>query len=485
MQTLIYKIFTRKFSLSLQADALLYLSDVIAQKGMDHASAQAWLELLADTWTKREEGKPLVELGPLKALVSAITSADTTTTTTTTQADGPWAPDLFSVINAFDVPSWWFDPGQKKFTKPFDSSEMLAPAEAKAALFRQRYDLLKQRVLRNENFMPVSFSNSEKDRLYQLSTVDSLQGREGEHFLLLGMLAQMEEGRVFLEDKDGSIELDLARLPSQSPSGLYTEGCFVLADGYVKDNVFVVEQLGFPPPEPRTTTLQAFPNTNLFGAEPSVRTPAQLKAIEAEHDSGIVILSDVWLDHAPTMEALHALFEGFSQDVPPIAFILTGDFCSKPFVPGSGETAQYRDNLSALGQLIAGFPNIARQSHFVFVPGANDPWGQGALPKPPIPEFFTKRLASKLAKVTFATNPCRIRFCTQEIIVFREDLLKRIRRNSILPPAEDAEIVKHLVRTVVDQGHLCPLPQRIRPVYWAYDHAMRVYPIPDVLVLAD
>ncbi|KAJ1833473.1 DNA-directed DNA polymerase epsilon, subunit B, partial [Coemansia sp. RSA 2703] len=156
-----------------------------------------------------------------------------------------------------------------------------------------------------------------------------------------------------------------------------------------------------------------------------------------------------------------------------------------PFVPGSGDTAQYKDNMTALGQLIGTFPEIARNSHFVFVPGNNDPWGQGALPKPPIASYFTKRLGNRVTNVTFTTNPCRIKYCTHEIVVFREDLLKRIRRNSVLPPTEGTEIVKHLVRTVIDQGHLCPLPQRIRPIYWAYDHAMRLYPIPDVLILAD
>ncbi|KAJ2347004.1 hypothetical protein GGF43_004857, partial [Coemansia sp. RSA 2618] len=72
MQSLIYKVFTRKYSLSLQADALLLLNEVIAQNGLSAAQATKWLELLADTWTKREEGRPLVEAGPLKELVAAV-----------------------------------------------------------------------------------------------------------------------------------------------------------------------------------------------------------------------------------------------------------------------------------------------------------------------------------------------------------------------------------------------------------------------------
>ncbi|KAJ1669021.1 DNA-directed DNA polymerase epsilon, subunit B, partial [Coemansia sp. RSA 25] len=492
MHSLIYKVFTRKFSLSLQADALLYLSDVIKQNEMTQTDAAKWLELLADTWAKREEGRPLVELAPLKDLVAAVISGTSSGLVTAAAMPGdPAKPssgsDLFTVIDAFDVPAWWYDPGKKIFTQPFDGGDILSSAESKAALFRQRYDLLKQRVMRNEKFMPVSFSDQEKDRFYKLSTVDSLQGREGERFLIFGMLSQLEEGKLFLEDKAGSIQLDFSELSSRQAAvnGLYTESCFVLIDGYVEDGVLKVEEIGLPPPESKETTKSAFPNVNLFGGQPSLRTEVQLRAIEVANDNGIIVMSDVWLDKQETMDALSTLFEGFSHSTPPIAFIFIGDFASKPFVPGSGETAQYRENMTALGQLIAGFPEIARQSQFVFVPGNNDPWGQGALPKPPISEYFTKRLTSRLANVSFTTNPCRIKYCTHEIVVFREDLLKRIRRNSVLPPVEGTEIVKHLVRTIVDEGHLCPLPQRIRPIYWAHDHAMRVYPIPDVLILAD
>lgn len=41
------------------------------------------------------------------------------------------------------------------------------------------------------------------------------------------------------------------------------------------------------------------------------------------------------------------------------------------------------------------------------------------------------------------------------------------------------------VKTILCQGHLSPLPLYVSPVYWAYDYAMRVYPVPDVIVFAD
>ena len=42
-----------------------------------------------------------------------------------------------------------------------------------------------------------------------------------------------------------------------------------------------------------------------------------------------------------------------------------------------------------------------------------------------------------------------------------------------------------LVKTILDQGHLCPLPLTSRPIHWQFDHALRLYPMPDVVILAD
>lgn len=41
------------------------------------------------------------------------------------------------------------------------------------------------------------------------------------------------------------------------------------------------------------------------------------------------------------------------------------------------------------------------------------------------------------------------------------------------------------VKTILSQGHLTPLPLYVSPVYWAYDYALRVYPVPDVVIFAD
>lgn len=45
--------------------------------------------------------------------------------------------------------------------------------------------------------------------------------------------------------------------------------------------------------------------------------------------------------------------------------------------------------------------------------------------------------------------------------------------------------LSQFVKTILSQGHLTPLPLYVSPVYWAYDNALRVYPVPDVIIFAD
>lgn len=58
-------------------------------------------------------------------------------------------------------------------------------------------------------------------------------------------------------------------------------------------------------------------------------------------------------------------------------------------------------------------------------------------------------------------------------------------RNCVRFPSSSMDIPNHFVKTILSQGHLTPLPLYVSPVYWAYDYALRVYPVPDMLVIAD
>lgn len=74
---------------------------------------------------------------------------------------------------------------------------------------------------------------------------------------------------------------------------------------------------------------------------------------------------------------------------------------------------------------------------FVFVPGPGDPGPGNVLPRPPLPHVLTSDLREQLPNAVFGTNPCRIRYCTQELVLFRDDIEQRMRRQCMMPPKRE------------------------------------------------
>ncbi|TPX59514.1 DNA-directed DNA polymerase [Powellomyces hirtus] len=510
----IYKILTKKYGLTLKTEALKYLETCVS----DHSPAELvdTLNYIATSYIQQQDGgHRLVDRASLERVVESINRKaaihksleDTGSVIPTNHSShggmaGGSDADLdvninieniaayMHVIDAFDVPRWKFRSDGKSFVEVAQSGHLLAGASQKAAGYRDRYDLIKERILRNEAFRASSFAR--KDDYLEIMPIKNLQGHKPGSYLLFGMLTQITEGKYHLEDPDALIELELDG-KIEKGMGLFTLNCFVLVEGlYTEERTFKVRTLGMPLPEPRAKSIAAFGhNVNFFGAPSTGDEQVILEKIESSMtDVMFVIVSDVWLDQPRVVMKLRQLFDGFSSEaaIRPLAFIFIGSFISTPYIFDGASAAAYRDCWNTLADLLSDFHDLAQNCHFIFIPGPNDPWNANILPRPGLPTFFTDRMRAKLAHAHFMSNPCRIKYCTQEIVVFREDLTNRMRRNCIVSPADSEDVVpieKHLVATIVDQAHLCPLPITVRPTYWAYDHALRIYPQPHLLVLAD
>ena len=144
--------------------------------------------------------------------------------------------------------------------------------------------------------------------------------------------------------------------------------------------------------------------------------------------------------------------KGFAES-PPLLFVFIGNFQSTPFVSSAVEIARYREAFDQLAALIAQYPYLASISHFVFVPGPNDPWAPETLPRPPLPSSVVSKLRGKVRNTYFPGNPCRycslirIKYFSQDIVVFREDLVNVLSRNAIFPSdiTQDLPIEKHVL----------------------------------------
>ncbi len=266
----------------------------------------------------------------------------------------------------------------------------------------------------------------------------------------------------------------------------------------------IISCSGSPIVENRSDAIKAIglQNTDIFNSIGSLSEFEKLREQEIEHgqEGMFVVLSDVYLDSPSVMERIEKMLAGYSSFDPLPIFVFMGNFTSRP-LSGGGSTKSMMGYFEDLASVISKFPRVANDGRFVFVPGPNDPGVTGVLPRGPIPNFFTSTLRSKVRHVTFASNPCRVRYFSKELVFFRDNLVGKMRRHCLLEPREEEEddddlvggvaspgqrqLTRHAIKTVFDQGHLSPLPLSASPIYWQLDHALRLYPFPDALIVGD
>lgn len=472
--------------------------------------------------------------------------------------------NYFKIVNAADQAKVSYDPVKLTFVftpakrdqnRDFRASlaSRICDTNASARVLPNRFHLVKNKIMRNENFQDMDDFNPlssivamQRDldktsatapAVMSITQIKNLLGRDGQNFLLLGLLSRNSKGNWCMEDPSGSIEIDISQtLPT---SGLYyVPGCVVLVEGiyFTVGNKFHVSSITHPPGEKREQTLEAIGNLDLLGLHGQTssnyisRLDNELKIrlyyLEKElTDHRIVILGgDIFLDELDTMQALKKVLTTLNDD-PPTVIVFHGSFTAVPVHASMNSknissTVQYRNNFDELAELISQFENIADNSTLVFVPGVNDAWGSmvsmGAahvLPQQPVPSRFTQKLKKVCKKVIFTSNPARMAYLSQEIVIFRDDITERFKRHGVPFPMEalarsdgpaNPEVTtirqlikaddqlpmkiresRKLVKTVLDQGHLSPFLTSIRPIVWSNDNALTLHPIPSTLIFCD
>lgn len=410
------------------------------------------------------------------------------------------------VIDIFAVPSWE-SASQASANAFFAGKRVTAPgkpiidasAPEKANMFRTRYELIRGKTLRNEKFAPPAsglLSFAKPSSYFRLTGIESLPGSGTTERLVLGMLTQLEEGTWFLEDLNGVIRLDLSQ--ANVTRGLHTECSFVIVQGrYIEidgeEPYFQVTAMGTPPAEKREASLTAMSkNPNLFGGQIDASESASLLKMEKEAvDTIFLFLSDVALNNSKVIAGLRYLFQGYLEDeVLPKLIVLMGNFLSHPFGQHVSDMTVLAEKFTELGTMIrTDFEALANECMFVIIPGTNDPGPGNVLPRPPMPNIVMRGFINAIGeeRVHLGTNPCRIRYLTQEIVLMRDDLMQKMVRHCAVKPdfGDSGPIPEHYVKSLVDQSHLCPLPNSSRPVLWRHAHAMWLFPLPHAIILAD
>ncbi|KAI0171134.1 DNA polymerase alpha/epsilon subunit B [Pestalotiopsis sp. NC0098] len=169
--------------------------------------------------------------------------------------------DWTKVINAYDQPRMVYNVSKKHFERDPTKPSLMPSAAHKTALFRNRYNVIHQRLLRNESFQtsavatakagPPSLKRSSSSTItaqqtYKITPIANLLGRHGSHHMLLGLLSISPTGTLTISDLTGTISLDLSQATSvPEDSAWFTPGMIVLVDGiYEEEEESVGKGLG-------------------------------------------------------------------------------------------------------------------------------------------------------------------------------------------------------------------------------------------------
>lgn len=347
---------------------------------------------------------------------------------------------VFSIINAFDVPKFKYSIEQKKYAIDKTKRNLLPTAEIRADFSIDRYTMLWQRTNRHELFSPAITGAANVGKKFQLSKVENLLSMSSvKDVVVLGMLAQLTENKFYIEDPTGCVPLDLNI--AQYHSGFFCEGSFVLVEGTYTDGTLVVSGLGFPPPEAANSSRAYFGSLNTWGGKSSTLLKSSSRLLEIERtntDATIVFLADCWLDDRTVLEKLKILLIGYNES-PPVAIVLMG-----PFLRNSTNPYALKDKLQALGAIISNeCVMLKNETDIILVPAIDDPVAPVIMPRPPLPYSLCANFCELVPRTVLATNPCRLQYCTQQIVVCRADLVTKLCRNTIHFP-EDGQLEDHV-----------------------------------------
>ncbi|KAH7729575.1 Protein POLE-2 [Aphelenchoides avenae] len=335
------------------------------------------------------------------------------------------------------------------------ASKRFIPTVRTAAWDSKVYDSMRKRYQLVESAI---------DETCRYVHIEYLYPRNGTDATILAMLTR--DGSKFIaEDLTGHLELQLDLSKAKFAPGLFFEGGIFLFKGHYDERVLTVHSVALP-------VLKA----NYFPRGYLVETSGKL-----EPDDRIVFLSDVWLDCEKVVSALYQMLSAFSTS-PPEVFVLCGHFLSLYRAHGYTEAAT--KSFAHLARILGDFKRQFSKTQFVLVPGPDDPAPMTVMPRPGLPPFV-RDLFKDLPNVHFATNPCRILYKGQSIVICRDDTVERLCRAAIHVPAQTSSISQCVTDTIWSQRHFSPLPLHANPVLPHMDYLFFLAPCPDVLVVAD
>ncbi|KUL88922.1 hypothetical protein ZTR_03604 [Talaromyces verruculosus] len=494
LRPLAFRTFTRKHDLTISSNTLQTLATFVGKncgsRWRDDGLAERLLDEVAKLWRKNGGGV-IVEEGngaSIKAILqimegnmsngkvvpgksadqedqrgshAALAGTDDAANNNTGEEDDENVSTdprrYMKIVDAYDQPRLTYNPDKKHFGTSINKPSFFPDPSHQITFYRDRFNLIYQRLLRNESFQTSSLLNSNR-KTYKITPIANLLGRGGSQHMCLGLLSVSPAGEMSLTDLTGTIMLDLSEtVPIPRGNGAwFCPGMMVLVEGiYEEEEVVKGSVLGGnsgiggaiggkllgitiagPPSEKREVTLGmnsidsngdigtsgGFGWVDFLGVG-SARAQGdrmrklehkslrQVSGVDGQRNGrrNIVILGEVHLDNTKTLEALRSVF-GIYSALPfeelPLAFLMIGNFIGKVGFGQSngGNSIEYKECFDSLASVLSDFPALLSHTTFIFVPGDNDPWAStftagasSAIPRKAVPELFTSRVKRAFA----------------------------------------------------------------------------------------
>lgn len=486
--------------------------------------------------------------------------------------------DFFKFVTPDVQPKFVFDRVRKQFSpQPVAKSKLSNTLRLATEYYNQRYYLRMDRLSRDENFKKTTFSSIagvstslHSGTASEITLIKNVLGRDGQKFTLFGLLSKNVNGNYILEDSSDYIELSIKQA-RKTPGSFYSTGMLLIAEGIysasggsmsndanVISGCFHVSYLQHPQAERREASLDAYGHLDYLGVHSDPFTLARSSAMvkidrplrkrltsleRSLVNHKLVILGcNIYFDDFKIMTGLKKFFavmEEMLEDQQDqgeegcTTIIMTGSFVSTPLTLTNSSLSlilsseNYKSYFDGFAEMLSAYPLVVNKCKFALIPGPNDPWQStfslgrsslDALPQTSIPRVFTTRLERLLPRgnLIYGWNPMRINYISQELVLFRDDIMNKLKRNDIIFQSDlelekqavklensgkDTEVeniisdevhlptkikmARQLVKTLLDQGDLQPFLKDLRVINTNYQHLIRIEPLPTTIMLFD
>lgn len=483
---------------------------------------------------------------------------------------------FFRVIDVNHYTKFKFDRQRKQFDYHNTESKLklmeLPDVDSVINFQMVRLHILRDRLYRNQVFSKIKYDgntesiiSNQMHRPKHITYVKNLLGRNEHRFVLFGLVTQNSYGLWQLQDDSDKIELVLKQCIF-SKDYYFVSGNFLIIDGfYSSAGKFHVLSAAHPPAEEREVTFDAFGELD-FNWDYSKNgkidlTMKQLtyKEIKQHPDHKIIVLGcHLYLDDLETISKLRKMLETIENEIQnklkgtmeeinvydfPVSIVFVGPFTSQALTITEGtsvnqltHSGRYKAGFDNIANVLENFKGICENCKLVFVPGDGDPWismvtknSSSVWPQMKIPSVFGSKLERVAKNVEWASNPCRLNYLSQDILIINNNIAESLRRNDFtyLCELNDEEIERALnrqrredsgafssqlsfvneeeltinkltikettetdkfnkvIRTVLDQGIASPFTNQVRQLLPNYLPLLSLIPLPNCVIMTD